>query len=156
MLMIIGKGAGLIAGLAIIMYYVIPRLFASLAKSPELLVLASVAWAFAMAYVSESLGFSKEVGAFLAGVALASTDYREVIGARLVSLRDFLLLFFFVNLGMDLDLGALDRFLHALNAFTRIIGTRQSDKAHAFGAIRKCLERDFPRLLAGIGFGTAD
>lgn len=109
MLMIIGKGAGLIIGLAILMYYLIPRLFASLAKSPELLVLSSVAWAFALAYVSESLGFSKEVGAFLAGVALASTEYREIIGARLVSLRDFLLLFFFVNLGMDLDLGALNK-----------------------------------------------
>ena len=34
------------------------------------------------------LGFSKEVGAFLAGVSLASTPYREAIGARLVSLRD--------------------------------------------------------------------
>ncbi|MHB1458554.1 MAG: cation:proton antiporter domain-containing protein [Armatimonadota bacterium] len=109
MLLIIGKGTGLIVGLAILMYYVIPRLFASLAKSPELLVLASVAWAFSMAYISELLGFSKEVGAFLAGVALASTAYREIIGARLVSLRDFLLLFFFVNLGMSLNLGALQQ-----------------------------------------------
>lgn len=107
MVLIIGKGAGLIIGLAILMYYIIPRLFASLARSPELLVLASVAWAFSMAYISESLGFSKEVGAFLAGVALASTEYREIIGARLVSLRDFMLLFFFVNLGMGLKLGAL-------------------------------------------------
>ena len=40
------------------------------------------------------LGFSKEVGAFVAGVSLASTPYRDALGARLVSLRDFLLLFF--------------------------------------------------------------
>jgi len=50
------------------------------------------------------LGFSKEVGAFLAGVSLASTPYREAIGARLVSLRNFLLLFFFIDLGAGLEL----------------------------------------------------
>jgi hypothetical protein len=53
------------------------------------------------------LGFSKEVGAFVAGVSLASTPYRDALGARLVSLRDFLLLFFFIDLGARLDLGLL-------------------------------------------------
>ena len=37
-------------------------------------------------------------GVFLAGVSIASTPYREAIGSRLVSLRDFLLLFFFIDL----------------------------------------------------------
>jgi hypothetical protein len=53
------------------------------------------------------MDFSKEVGAFLAGVSLASTPYREALSARLVSLRDFLLLFFFIDLGAGLDLGLL-------------------------------------------------
>jgi Kef-type K+ transport system membrane component KefB len=56
---------------------------------------------------AEWIGFSKEVGAFLGGVSLASTPYREAIGARLASLRDFLLLFFFIDLGARLDLGLL-------------------------------------------------
>ena len=61
----------------------------------------------ALAAAAEWIGFSKEVGAFLGGVSLASTPYREAIGARLVSLRDFLLLFFFIDLGAGLDLGHL-------------------------------------------------
>jgi len=47
------------------------------------------------------------VGAFLAGVSLASTPYRDAIGSRLVGLRDFLLLFFFIDLGAGLDLTML-------------------------------------------------
>ena len=43
----------------------------------------------------------------MAGVALASTAYRETIAARLAPLRDFLLLFFFIALGATLDLSLL-------------------------------------------------
>lgn len=52
-------------------------------------------------------GFDQEVGGLLAGVALASTPYRETIAARLAPLRDFLLLFFFIALGTALDLSLL-------------------------------------------------
>ncbi len=48
-----------------------------------------------------------EIGGLLAGVSLASTPYRDAIGSRLASLRDFLLLFFFIDLGAGLDLDAL-------------------------------------------------
>ena len=70
-------------------------------------MLFGIAWAVALATLGVSLGFSKEVGAFVAGVSLASTPYRDALGARLVSLRDFLLLFFFIDLGARLDLGLL-------------------------------------------------
>jgi len=53
------------------------------------------------------LGFSKEVGAFVAGVALAATPFRAILAARLVSLRDFMLLFFFIDLGVQIDMGHL-------------------------------------------------
>jgi hypothetical protein len=86
---------------------VLPVILPHLARSQELLVLASISLAVVMAAAGEMLGFSKEVGAFLAGIALASTPYREAIGARLVSLRDFLLLFFFIALGSKLDMGTL-------------------------------------------------
>jgi hypothetical protein len=61
----------------------------------------------ALAALGDWLGFSKEVGAFLAGVSLAATPFRESIGSRLVSLRDFLLLFFFIELGAGLDLSLI-------------------------------------------------
>ena len=93
------RGGLFIAAIGILMRYVLTPLLHQLARSPELLVLFAIAWAVSLGAAGVYLGFSKEVGAFLAGVSLASTPYRESIGARLVSLRDFLLLFFFIDLG---------------------------------------------------------
>jgi len=100
-------GSGLIAFTFIAMKWILPKLTNYLAQSQELLTLFSVAWAVALAATGEYIGFSGEVGAFLAGMSLASSEFKEAISSRLVSLRDFLLLFFFVSLGADLDLTAI-------------------------------------------------
>ena len=101
------KGAGLLLGTGLLMRYVIPPVLHRLARHQELLILFAVSWAVFMGTVSELMGFSKEVGAFIGGVSLASTSYRDAIGARLVSLRDFLLLFFFIDLGSRLEWSAV-------------------------------------------------
>ncbi len=101
------KGILFIAAIGLLMRYVLTPLLHQLAQSKELLVLFAIAWAVVLGAAGVHLGFSKEVGAFLAGVSLASTPYRETIGARLVSLRDFLLLFFFIDLGAGLALATL-------------------------------------------------
>jgi hypothetical protein len=72
-----------------------------------LLVTFAIALAAMFAAIGELVGLGKEVGGLLAGVALASTPYRETIAARLAPLRDFLLLFFFIALGSALDLSLL-------------------------------------------------
>jgi len=98
----------LVLGVVLVaMRWVLPRLVKMLARSQELLLLFAVAWGTALAAGGDLMGFSKEVGAFLAGFSLASTTYREAIAARLTGLRDFLLLFFFIDLGAKLDLGLL-------------------------------------------------
>ena len=107
MLSVLVKGVVLLAVVALLMRYVLPRLIQHLARSVELLVLFAIAWAVLLASIGDALGFSKEVGAFLAGVSLASTPFRETIGARLVGLRDFLLLFFFIDLGAGLEMATL-------------------------------------------------
>ncbi len=106
-LAIVMKGLGFLGFVALLMKYVLPSLVHRLANSRELLILFAIAWAVALGAGSEWLGFSKEVGAFLAGVSLASTEYRDAIGARLSSLRDFLLLFFFIDLGARLNWGTV-------------------------------------------------
>jgi Kef-type K+ transport system membrane component KefB len=104
------RGAALLLFVGLIGRYVAPRATHVLARNSELLVLAAVAWAVALAAVSILLGFSEEVGAFLAGMALASTPYREAISGRLSTLRDFLLVFFFIELGTTFELStALDQ-----------------------------------------------
>lgn len=80
------------------------RLTAKLADTPELLVLFAITLAAAAAAAGDAVGLGKEVGGLIAGIALASTPYRETISARLSPLRDFLLLFFFVALGSSLEL----------------------------------------------------
>jgi Kef-type K+ transport system membrane component KefB len=106
-LLILLKGVFMLAAVVLLMRYVLPGLLRRLAHSAELLMLFAIAWAVLFASAGEALGFSKEVGAFLAGISIASTPYREQIAARLVSLRDFLLLFFFIELGAFLEIATL-------------------------------------------------
>lgn len=106
-LSIIARLAVALLLVVLMMRYVLPRLMEVLARSPELLLIFAVAWGTSLATLGELAGFSKEVGAFLAGFSLASTRYREAVNARLSSVRDFLLLFFFVNLGAQLEFAAL-------------------------------------------------
>jgi Kef-type K+ transport system membrane component KefB len=91
----------------VLMRWVLPRLVAAMARSQELLLVFAIAWGTAMAAFGEVAGFSKEAGAFLAGFSLASTSYREAMNARLTGIRDFMLLFFFIDLGGKLDFSTL-------------------------------------------------
>ena len=94
-----------------------------IAKSPELTLLFGVSWAIVLAAASSLIGLSMEIGAFVAGVSLASTAYRESLSARMVSLRDVMLLFFFIELGASLTFGdAVGQLLPAivLSAFVLI------------------------------------
>ena len=98
---------GVLGAVLLLMRYVFPRLVPVLGQSPDLLLIFAVAWGTGLASLGEVTGFGKEVGGFLAGFALASSGNRELIGERLASLRDFLLLFFFIDLGSKLDLTTL-------------------------------------------------
>jgi Kef-type K+ transport system membrane component KefB len=106
-LSILARVAAAAVLLAVLMRWVLPRLVAAMARSQELLLVFALAWGVALAAFGEWAGFSKEAGAFLAGFSLASTPYREAMNARLTGIRDFLLLFFFIDLGAKLELSTL-------------------------------------------------
>ena len=99
--------ATVVAALYVLMRYVLPRLVEQMARSQELLLVFAIAWGTGLAALGDWAGFSKEAGAFLAGFSLASTSYRDAINARLTGIRDFLLLFFFIDLGAKLDFSTL-------------------------------------------------
>ena len=95
--------------------FVLEKVLDWISKSPELTLLFGVAWAIVLAAISILIGLSMEIGAFVAGVSLASTAYRESLGARMVSLRDVMLLFFFIELGASLTFAdALGQFWPAI------------------------------------------
>ena len=101
------KLAGAAAVVWLALRFVVPQLARRAAKSGELLLLASIAWGVLAAAGGELAGFSKEVGAFLAGFTLAATPFRDAVAGRMASVRDFLLLFFFIELGLRLEVGAI-------------------------------------------------
>ena len=105
--MVLASGVAMVALVVLFVRYVANPLTERLARAPELLVIFAIAMAAMFAAAGDIVGLGKEVGGLLAGVALASTPYRETIAARLAPLRDFLLLFFFIALGSALDLSLL-------------------------------------------------
>ncbi|GGO50739.1 transporter, CPA2 family [Roseovarius pacificus] len=104
---VLTSGLAMVALVILFVRYVANPLTERLARAPELLVIFAIAMAAMFAAFGDIVGLGKEVGGLLAGVALASTPYRETIAARLAPLRDFLLLFFFIALGSALDLSLL-------------------------------------------------
>ncbi|MFN3663512.1 cation:proton antiporter [Yoonia sp.] len=101
------SGLAMVGAVVLFVRFVANPLTERLAHAPELLVIFAIAMAAMFAAFGDIVGLGKEVGGLLAGVALASTPYRETIAARLAPLRDFLLLFFFIALGSGLDLSLL-------------------------------------------------
>ena len=101
-LLLLGS-AGFLLVTGLLAKFVIPRLLDWVARSPELTLLFGVGWAVSLAAISAALGLSMEIGAFVAGVTIAATPYRECLSSRMVSLRDIMLLFFFIQLGLSLE-----------------------------------------------------
>lgn len=97
------SGAVLAIALTLTAKYVLPRFVTYLARSQEMLFLFAIAWGFGVASLFELGGFSIEVGALFAGVALASLPYAQEIEARLKPLRDFFVVLFFITLGQSLN-----------------------------------------------------
>ncbi|HJS21462.1 MAG TPA: cation:proton antiporter [Steroidobacteraceae bacterium] len=94
------------------------------ARTPELFLLAVLLLALGSAYVTESFGLSLALGAFLAGVMLAETEYRLQVEAVIRPFRDILLGIFFITIGMlfDIDLLARQSLLITLLVLTLLVG----------------------------------
>jgi len=90
--------------------YFLPKFANFLASSQESLFLFSITWGLGMSAIFYVAGFSLEIGALAAGVALSVSPFSQEIGSRMKPLRDFFILLFFVTLGSQLilaDVGAV-------------------------------------------------
>src|SRR6202142_3391499 len=78
-------------------------------RSPELFSLAVLLAVLASAWATQAVGLSLALGAFLAGMMLAETEFRHQVEATIRSYREVLLGLFFITVGMLLDVGLLVR-----------------------------------------------
>lgn len=103
----------ILTGVALIGFVALAsRLFVSkasifLSESREFLLLFAIAWGVGIAGLFQTFGFSLESGALIAGVALASLPARHEISARLMPLRDFFIVMFFILLGSQMHFADL-------------------------------------------------
>lgn len=86
--------------------YLLPRPFAWAARSPDTIFIWSLCWCFAVVSLAGAMGLSLEIGAFMAGIALAQLPYNSDLHRRLHPLMTFFVAIFFVTLGVHMDLSA--------------------------------------------------
>ena len=88
--------------------YVLIRLIRKFDKIQEYIFLVTIGWCLGMAELAVLLGLSAEIGAFIAGVVLASSPIAMFIAESLKPLRDFFLVLFFFSLGAGFDISVID------------------------------------------------
>lgn len=93
-------GAGLLSLCFFISKYLLPKLFTSIAKSPELMLTTSISWCFLVSGMANAVGLSKEMGALIAGLSIAAFPYSLDVIAKITGIRDFFITLFFVALGL--------------------------------------------------------
>ncbi len=84
--------------------YVIQPLLSKFDRFHEYIFLLALGWCLGMAELCEALGLSAEIGAFIAGISLATSPISQYIAINLKPLRDFFLILFFFSLGATFNL----------------------------------------------------
>lgn len=79
--------------------YVLVRLLARFDRTQEYVFLLSIGWCLGLSIFAEKLGLTVDIGAFVAGVALAASPISLFIAESLKPLRDFFLVMFFFSVG---------------------------------------------------------
>jgi CPA2 family monovalent cation:H+ antiporter-2 len=99
-------GAAVIAGLLVLGRFVLPRLFAEAArtKSPEIFLAASLLVVIGASLATAATGLSPIVGALIAGLLIAETEYHAEVGQITEPFSRLALGVFLITVGMEMDL----------------------------------------------------
>jgi len=143
--------------------FVLPHLFRSIARLPELVLVGAIAWCFMVGELASQLGLSREMGALIAGVSISTFPYALDVTAKVTSLRDFFVTLFFVGLGMKIPIpnggllvGALifavftvgSRFL---TTFTPLYLLKQGIRASFLPSLNLCQISEFSLVVLALG-----
>lgn len=105
-LMLIGKSLIVLAVTYVCAKFIVPKLMHEVAKtnSRELFVLVTITICFAVAFLTSEAGLSLALGAFLAGLIISESEYSYQATSIILPFRELFTSFFFVSVGMMLDL----------------------------------------------------
>jgi Kef-type K+ transport system membrane component KefB len=84
--------------------FVLRKLFRKFDRIREYMFLLAIAWCLGLSQLAEYVGLSAEIGAFIAGVSIASSPIAFYIAESLKPVRDFFLVLFFFSIGARFDL----------------------------------------------------
>ncbi len=107
-LLALGLGLpGLILGAYLAVRFILLPLISKFDAFHEYIFLLTIAWCLLGSSAAHAIGLSYEIGAFIAGVSLATSPIAQYIAEHLKPLRDFFLILFFFTVGASLNLGLL-------------------------------------------------
>ncbi|HEY3583252.1 MAG TPA: cation:proton antiporter, partial [Casimicrobiaceae bacterium] len=158
-------GAALVGAAFLISKYLLPPLFRSVAKLPELVLIGSLAWCFVVCAAASAAGLSREMGALIAGISISTFPYNLDVVAKVVSIRDFFVTLFFVALGMQIPMPTAHLFGMAALASLFLVASRfvvvfpilralgLGHRASLLPAINLAQMSEFAMVIAAIGLG---
>jgi CPA2 family monovalent cation:H+ antiporter-2 len=122
-LLLIGKLAGLLAGMLAAGMLVVPRAIRWIARRarPETLLISALAVCFALAGTAASAGYSVALGAFVGGMLVAESGEGEGVARLVRPIRDVFAMVFFVSIGMTIDPAMLASEAPRIAALTAVV-----------------------------------
>lgn len=103
----------LVLGTFLAVKYIVVKLLQQFDRFHEYIFLLAIGWCLGIAEVAQLCGLSLEIGAFIAGISLATNPISQYIAVHLKPLRDFFLILFFFSLGASFNLGLLSEVIVA-------------------------------------------
>jgi CPA2 family monovalent cation:H+ antiporter-2 len=119
----LAKAAAIIAAVLLFARRVMPKLLEAVARtcSPEIFLLTVIAICFGTAYLTSLAGVSLSLGAFLAGLLVSESRFSEHAFGEILPLQIIFSAFFFISVGMLLDVGFLFRNLPLVAATVALV-----------------------------------
>ncbi|MEN8734264.1 MAG: cation:proton antiporter [Lentimonas sp.] len=87
--------------------YILPKPFAWASRSPDTVFIWALCWCFLVVLLAHQFHLSVEIGAFLAGIAIAQLPIHEDLHRRLHPLMTFFIAIFLVTLGIKMEFSAI-------------------------------------------------
>ncbi|MCV6591235.1 MAG: cation:proton antiporter [Marinobacterium sp.] len=101
----------LVTGAFLFVKYILLKLISRFDRFHEYIFLVAIGWCLGLAETAQMIGLSAEIGAFIAGIAIATSPISQYIATSLKPLRDFFLILFFFSIGASFNLGLVSEII---------------------------------------------